>query len=154
MNKYMEKITKTNYRQIEYGKLLGKDFSGLSVRVASAILRESIEKDFNNKELKSVTKKQIEFGRIFEIDLSNLSSLVASAYIKDILEALNLISIEEQNIQKGDYVINKYDKSKIEYIVSSINKEGYLYFKKSVDEKVGYNAGGAARYMIKLKNNT
>jgi hypothetical protein len=142
MKKYMDKLIRANERQIEFGRLLGLDFSGITIRVASAMIRETIDKNFNGEELKMASEKQIALGVKFDLDFSKLTTRVASAYIKDILEALNYKSIEEQNIKPGDYVVNKYDESKKEYIVSSINKEGYLYFKKS--------GGGSARYMIKI----
>ena len=142
MKKYFEKIKKTNHRQVEFGKLLGLDFSGLSVRVSLAMLKEITERDFNGMELKMATEKQITLGKKFDLNFSNLTVGVASAHIKDILEALNFKSIEEQNIKSGDCVVNKYDKSGKEHIVSSIGKEAYLYFKKS--------GGGAARHMIKI----
>lgn len=138
----MDKLIRANERQIEFGLLLGLNFSGITVRVASAVLREAIDKNFYGEELKMASEKQIALGEKFDFDFSRLTTQVASAYIKDILEALNYKSIEEQNIKPGDYVINKYDILKEEHIVSSINKEGYLYFKK--------NGGGAARYMIKI----
>jgi hypothetical protein len=141
MEKYESHLPKTNERQVKFGRLLGLDFTGLTVRVAKAIIKDYIEKNYDGLELRSASKKQIELGKKFDLDFSELTVGVASAYIKDILVKLNFKSIEEQNIKPGDYVINKYSEQKDEHIVSSINKEGYIYFKKG--------SGGAARYLIK-----
>ena len=141
MKNYMDKLDRVNVRQTEFGQLLGLNLKGLTKRVALAMIRDNIETKFNGIELRAATEKQIALGRKFSLDLSNLTAGVASAYIKDVMETLNFKSIDEQDINPGDYVINKYDKSRTEHIVSSISKEGYLYFKKS--------GGGAARYMIK-----
>jgi hypothetical protein len=142
MKKYMDRLTRTNERQIEFGCLLGLNCSGITVRVALAMIWETVDINFNGRELKMASEKQIALGKKFDFDFAKLTTRVASAYIKDILEALNYKSIDEQNIKPGDHVVNKYDESKKEHIVSSINKEGYLYFKKS--------SGGSARHMIKI----
>jgi hypothetical protein len=142
VEKYFNKLIRTNERQIEFGRLLGLNFHGLTVGAAFAMIHETIDKNFNGKELKAASEKQIELGEKFGFDFSKLTTHVASAYIKDILVALNFKSTEEQHIKPGDCVINKYDKEKKEHIVSSIGKEGYIFFKKT--------SGGCARYLIKI----
>lgn len=140
--KYFDKLIRTNEQQIKFGHLLGLNFHGLTVSVALAMIRETVDRNFNGEELKMASEKQIELGEKFDFDFSKLTTRVASAYIKDILMALNFKSIEEQYIKPGDYVVNKYDKEKKEHIVSSIDKEGYIFFKKS--------SGGYARHLIKI----
>jgi hypothetical protein len=141
MEKYEIHLPKTNERQIKFGRVLGQDFTGLTVRVARAMIRDYIEKNYDGLELRTASEKQIELGKKFDLDFSKLTVGVASAYIKDILVKLNFKSIEEQNIKPGDFVVNKYSERKDEHTVSSISKEGYIYFKKG--------SGGAARYLIK-----
>jgi hypothetical protein len=143
MEKYFDKLIRTNEHQIEFGRLLDLNLVGLTVRVALAIIHDDIDKRFNAKELKMASEKQIELGKKFNCDFSKLTFSVAFAYIQDIMVMLNLKSIEEQNIKSGDNVINKY--SKKEYIVSSISKEGHVFFKKGRG-----GSGGAARYLIKI----
>jgi hypothetical protein len=142
MENYEDHLPKTNEQQIKFGRLLNLDFAGLTVRVANAMIHDSIEKHFYGKELRTATGKQIELGEKFGMNLSKFTVGVASAYLRDLMVKLNFKSIEEQNIKPGDYVINKYNEKKEEHMVSSINNEGYIYFKK--------NSGGAARYLIKI----
>jgi hypothetical protein len=143
MEKYFDKLIRTNECQIEFGRLLDLNLVGLTVSVALAMIHDHIDKIFNEKELKMASEKQIELGKKFNCDFSKLTFDVAFAYIQDIMVMLNLKSIEEQNIKSGDYVINKY--SKKEYIVSSIGNRGDVFFKKGRGE-----SGGAARYLIKI----
>jgi hypothetical protein len=142
MEKYECHLPKTNERQVKFGRLLGFDFTGLTVGVARAIIDDYIKKNYDGLELKPASKKQIELGKNFDLDFSESTFGVTFAYIKDLLVKLNFKSIEDQNIKPGDYVINVYSKQKDEHIVSSINKEGYIYFKK--------RSGGAARYLMKI----
>jgi hypothetical protein len=142
MENYDDRLVRISEDQIEFGRLLGLDFTGLTVQVAWAMIYDNIDKNFYGKQLKMASEKQIELGKKFGFDFSKLTTGVASSYIKDILVTLNFKSINEQDIKPGDYVINKYDKLKREHIVSSINKEGYIYFKKG--------SGGSARYLIKI----
>jgi len=146
MEKYYNRLSRTNDRQIEFGRLLGLNLTGLTERVAFAMISENIDMNFKGLPLKMATSKQIELGERFGFDFNKLTVGVASAYIRDIMEALNYKSIDEQNIKSGDHVINKHDKYHREYIVSSIGKEGYIYFKKINNTK----AGGSARTLIKI----
>ena len=150
MEKYLNKLAKTNENQIAFGLTLGLSVEGLTVRVALAMIHDFIYENFEGVELKEPTDKQIKFGEKFGVDFSNMSKNVAFAYITDILEALNLKSIEEQNIKHGDHVINKHDKAKTVHVISSISKDGHLYFKKDNENKC---CKGAARYMIKINKN-
>jgi hypothetical protein len=149
MEKYLDRLVRTNERQIEFGRLLGLNFTGLTFNIARAMIDESVDKNFMGKEQKMATAKQIELGKKFNLDFSNLSSGIASAHIKDIMEALNYKSIDEQDIKPGDYVINKYDENKTEHIVSSIDEKGHIYFKNKYKSK---GAGGDARYLIKINS--
>jgi hypothetical protein len=149
MEKYFDRLMKINERQIEFGRLLGVNLTGLPLPVASAMINEVVEKKFWGKEPKPASQKQIEFGKKFNFDSSELSDTVASGYICHILAALDLRSIEEQNIKPGDCVINKYDPER-EYIASSISDDGRtVYFKKNRHGR----KGGVARYLQKVNKN-
>ena len=144
---YMEKLEKVNEKQIEFAKLLGLNVTGLTKRVALRMIHDNIHVRLHGEKikggkLKAPTEKQINFGKKFGLDFSKLSSSIAFAYISDLMVILNFKSIEEQNIIPGDCVINKHDKLEKEYIVSSINKDGYIYFKKS--------SGANARHLVKI----
>ena len=134
-----EYIIKTNEQQIAFGLLLGLNLKNYTIRVAKAMIDDEIEEQFYMNKRKMASKKQIELGNKFGLDFTELSLGVASANIKDLMIKLNLENIEKQDIKPGDRVVSKYDKNKIEFIVSSIGRDGYLYYKKP-------GSGASARY--------
>jgi hypothetical protein len=62
MKNYIGNLARTNEQQIEFGRLLDLDFTGLTVRVAVAMVHAALDKIFNGKELKMASEKQIELG--------------------------------------------------------------------------------------------
>ena len=151
MEEYLNKLAKTNEDQIAFGLTLGLSVEGLTVRVALAMIQDIIYEKFEGVKPEKPTDKQIEFGKKFGFNFSKVSGNVAFAHNADLLEALNYKSIEEQNIKEGDHVINKYDKTKMVYVVSSMGKGGYLFFKKSTEKNCSKGSkGGAARHMTKI----
>jgi hypothetical protein len=145
IDEYLSKSAKTNDSQIEFGLTLGLRLEEYTVRVASAMIHDTIDNKFYCVAVKMASNNQIELGKKFGLDFSKMSRNVASAYIGDLMDALNFKSIKEQNFKTGDHVISNYDETKTVYIVSSI-KDGCLFFKKGSGRKTK----GYARYMTKI----
>ena len=150
MEKYFDKLGVANEQQIEYGKLFGLNIDEIPKDVARAMIDEVIGVKFCDEKKKAATISQINLGEKFGLDFTKYSCSVARKYIKNLMFALNLKSIEEQGIKPGDYVINKYDKNKITYKVSSINTIGYVFFKKRSDSSTRNHAGASARHLLKI----
>ena len=127
MKEYMNKLEIVTEQQIEYGKSFGLNLNQLPKDVARAMIIEVIDAYFSKEDKKAATENQINLGKKFNLDFTKFSCAVASVYIKNLMLALNYKSIEEQGIRPGDYVVNKHDKLKNAYIVSSINKAGYVF---------------------------
>ena len=124
--KKLDKIQKVSKRQVEFGKKMGLSLQGCSVSVASAMIRDLIDKEFWGKENESPTQGQIDFANELGVDISNESRAVGSAIISDILEQSNHDSIESQGLEPGVRVRNK--RNNREYIISSIKPDGLVYF--------------------------
>jgi hypothetical protein len=124
--------------QIEIAAKLGIDISGDSQAVAAARIREQVELAIRpEKEYRSATSAQINFGKKLCLDLKDDSIWVASAKLQDELDRLNRLKLEELQLKAGDPVIKtetvEVDGTvhtwETEYIVSSIGKNGRVYFK-------------------------
>lgn len=131
-------IKPSSQEQINIGSKLGLDVPRDSWNVARAKLLDFIGDAIGNSvKYTNPTKKQIEFGKELEIDVSKNSFRVAVARIKDALTEKNLRAIEELQLVPGDQVIlprwfnfnGISEKLEEKFIVSSIRKNGLVYFK-------------------------
>lgn len=131
-------IKPSSQNQINIGSELGLDVSRDSWNVARAKLLDLIGDAIGDLiKYTNPTKKQIEFGKELGIDVSKNSFRVAIARIKDALTEKNLRAIEELQLVPGDQVVltrwlnfnGISEKLKEKFIVSSIRKDGLVYFK-------------------------
>lgn len=131
-------------KQVAFGRKIGLDLSNCTIGVATAKIEDSIDHNFWGKELGKPTDKQIELAAKFGYEISGETRRVGSAVIDDILQQLNLESIEEQNLKAGDIVKNKWDQLQQEYVISSIQENGLIFFKGGNGKKAW------ARNLIKV----
>ena len=83
--------------------------------------------------LRLPTEKQIELAKSLNIDIKDKTFRVLSAEIADMLEIKSFRYIEDNKIEKGtkvQYIGTRNDLSK-NLEVSSVGKNGYLYFRKT-----------------------
>jgi hypothetical protein len=122
-------VEKANENQIKFGQKLGLDLSGLSVGVAKAMIDDQIDIYFNNNEIKSLTSKQIEYAHDLGFDISKMTKRQGEAFLEDILLQKNFENIQKEKLEPGVRVKRVYDNlNKIE-VISSISKNGTVYFK-------------------------
>ena len=123
-------------KQTAFCKKLGLDVIGDSIGVAYAKISETIQEQFwGQDDLNIPTEKQIELSAKFKIDISKMSRLHGSAIIDDIMYQLNVNAIKEQKLKPGLHVRKAYEEDGCEYIISSINTDGTVYFKGGNGQK-------------------
>lgn len=121
--------------QIQLGAKLDIDISLFSQSIASAMILDAIGPAISENDRRNSTDKQISFAATLDIDVSKDSLRVASARISDILAFRNLEKIKLLNLKPGDLVAIDHgssqsnDRCTLFHIISSINKEGLVYFK-------------------------
>ena len=121
-----EKVT---LGQIMFGQLLGLDLHGEYVSVAFARIEDKVDRDFLGKSnLGSPSDKQIALAKRFGFEISHESKRIGDAVVDMIMKHLNLRAIEDQGLEPGVRVRFK-DSSFPEYIISSIQEDGVVYFK-------------------------
>jgi len=129
-------IEKVSDNQITFCKKLSIDVKGDSVGIASAKIEEKIQAQFwGHENIDVPTEKQIALAAKFKIDISKMSRLVGDAVIEDIMWQLNANAIKEQNLKPGLLVRKKYEESGSAYVISSISKDGTVYFKGGNGQK-------------------
>ncbi|MBA1447042.1 MAG: hypothetical protein FE835_19580 [Gammaproteobacteria bacterium] len=130
---FVNKVTKA---QIKFCKNVGLDVSSDTERVAIARLHETIQREFwENTDLGRPTENQVELASKFGIDISNMSRIVGNAIIDDIMSELNKEAIIEQSLKPGSRVRKTYDENGKIYIISSIKRDGTVYFKGGNGQK-------------------
>ncbi len=131
-------IKPSSQKQINIGSKLGLDVARDSWNVARAKLLDFVGDAIGDSvRYTNPTEKQIEFGKELGVDLSKNSFRVAFARIKDALTEKNLRVIEELQLIPSDQVIltRRFNFNAIskkfeqKFIVSSIRKDGLVYFK-------------------------
>jgi hypothetical protein len=122
-------VEKTSQEQVLFGKKLGLDLTGCSVGVALAKIEDVIDLEFWKIELKTLTEKQINFGRNLGFDISEMPKRQGEAFLYDILHQMNCEAIENEQLKSGVKVRNIFDKYNNIKIISSISKNGTVYFK-------------------------
>jgi hypothetical protein len=122
-------VEKVNTEQIKFGKKIGIELSGLSIGVAKAKIDDFIDKYFYNKELESLTPKQIKYAHDLGFDISEMTRRQGEAFLCDILYNKNFEIIQKEKLMSGVTVKNIYDKFNRVEIISSITKDGTVYFK-------------------------
>jgi RNase H-fold protein (predicted Holliday junction resolvase) len=122
-------VEKANQEQILFGKKLGLDLTGCSIGVAFAKIEDVIDLEFYKIELKTLTEKQINFGRNLGFDISKMSKRQGEAFLDDILYQMNCEVIKNEQFKPGVEVKNIFDKYNDIEIISSISKDGTVYFK-------------------------
>ena len=144
MIKNLDKLTQLSNAQIIFGKKLNLDFAECTTGVAIAKIWDLIDHEFWENDLGGPTSKQIDLAAQFGYNISNETKAVGSAIIDDIMMQLNLESIDNQHLQKGDIVINKWQTANLKYIISSIKEDGTVFFKGGNGHKAW------ARNLIKI----
>jgi hypothetical protein len=122
-------VEKVNHEQVLFGKKLGLDLTGCSIGVALAKIEDVIDLEFYKIELKTLTEKQINFGINLGFDISEMSKRQGEAFLDDILYQMNCESIENEQLKSGVKVRNIFDEYNNIEIISSISKNGTVYFK-------------------------
>ncbi len=121
--------------QIQIAEKLDVDVSLFTQSVASAAILDVIGPAISEDARKDSTDKQIAFAASLDIDVSKDSLRVASARISDILISRNLEKIKLLKLEPGTLVAMDYKSPQGDdpftrfFIISSINKEGLVYFK-------------------------
>lgn len=129
MKKEMKFINRVSDQQIEFCHRLGIDVSGDTVSLAAAKIYDIIRREFFGEELGRPSEKQIDLAMRFGFDISKCSQREGNAIIDDIMSELNYESIDEQKLEPGVEVINKWDDLKRVYTISSIQENGMVFFK-------------------------
>ena len=125
----LEFIEKVNADQITFGKRLDLDLSGRSIGVAKAMIDDYIDTHFFKNELKLLTIKQIEYAHDLGFDISKMTKRQGEAFLDDILQQKNHEIIQKEKLLPGVSVKRIYDKFHRIEIISSIAKDGTVYFK-------------------------
>lgn len=124
--------------QLKLGGSLGLDLSADSYGVAAAKLRWLLRSAINVPcGADAATPSQVSLGDSLGVDVRGQPMIVAFAMIRDELLRRNLASLKRLRLKPGDQVVQHYartingtayefDKA---YIVSSIRKDGFVYFK-------------------------
>lgn len=127
--KQLTHIDKVNAKQAAFGTKLGLDLGSCTVTVAAARLADTIAKHFWGRDLAAPTPKQIELAAKFGYDISSVSRGEGEAVIDDLMTQLNFETIESEALGPGVTVINIHDKLALESVISSIQKDGTVYFR-------------------------
>ena len=118
--------------------LLGIDVSNDTQGIAAAKIEDVVYPAINaNAEVRAVTPNQLAFAKSLEIDVSQDSLNVAAAKIADRLAERNEELLDKLQLKSGDKVIKhesveyegEIEDLSQEYIVSSIGRDGRIYFK-------------------------
>jgi hypothetical protein len=124
--------------QRRIAKALGVNISGDTERVAAARIREFVAPAMLEKSYaEQASEKQVSYGVMIGLDLSGLSKGLASAMIDDRHAELNAEALQRLALKPGDEVVHtstcRDEGSEFSwetnYIVSSIGKDGLVYFK-------------------------
>ena len=129
-------------KQKEFAHLIGIDTNDDNENVLYARIIDFIDQNiFNKINTKKLSEKQIAFALKHGIDITNENYSVGNVIIDQIMEKLDMESINRQDLKVGDKVYMR-DHLNNEYVISSI-KEGIVYFKG------GNGAKAHARNIVK-----
>ncbi len=125
---------------------MGLELEHYTTRVALAKIQDILDVDFWDKpDLGKPTEKQVALASKFGYDISGDSRRVGEAIIADIMEQLNLESIENQSLKTGNMVRNIWDSHRQTLVISSIQEDGLIYFKGGNGKKAW------ARNLVKIE---
>jgi hypothetical protein len=128
----------TTEAQRKIADLLKVNISKDSRAVAAARIRSVVDFAINpNAKFRPVTQRQLKFAKSLGLDVSNDTFWVCIAKIGDRLGELNRQALDRLQLKPGDRVIKSsvvnlngtQHKIKQEFTVSSIGKNGRVYFK-------------------------
>jgi hypothetical protein len=122
-------VEKVNLDQVLFGQKLDIDLSGHSINVARAMIDDYIDKYFYGNDLKTLTQKQIDYAHDLGFDISNMTKRQGEAFLDDILYQKNQEIIQSEKLEPGISVKRIYDKFDNVEVISSIAKDGTVYFK-------------------------
>ena len=130
------RVAMVSPKQVEVGEKLGIDLSGKSVRVASAMIGDYLMVNFwGAADKTSPTDRQCEFAQEFGYEIRSKSRGVGSAVIDDIMDHLNVETIEREGLEPGVTVrFRSGDDAKVR-VISSISPEGTVFFKGGNGQK-------------------
>jgi hypothetical protein len=128
MNNELNFVEKVNIKQIKFGQKLGLDFSGMSIGVAKAMIDDFIDKYFYNTELGSLTDKQVKYAYDLGFDISKMTKRQGEAFLNDILFQRNYEIIQKEKLEPGAKVKKIYNSHDYVETISSIAKDGTVYF--------------------------
>jgi hypothetical protein len=129
MDKKLTFVEMVNNNQIKFCKKLGLNVSGLSIGVAKAIMDDYIDKYFYQYELKTLTTKQIKYAHDLGFDISKMTKRQGEAFLDDILFQKNHETIQKEKLKPGVKVKKINEKFDRIETISSIAKDGTVYFK-------------------------
>jgi hypothetical protein len=128
--KKLKYIQYVNEEQVKFCREIGINVAGCTVLLARAKLEDIIDVRFEGQhDLGRPTEKQEKLAATFGYDISRHTRREGEAVIFDIMTELNLESINEQNLVPGVAVINQWDQLQQVEIISSIKKDGTVFFK-------------------------
>jgi len=128
--KKLKFVLYANKRQIDFGEILGLDFTNCTQELAYAKISDYVDINFYGAtDLGSSTQRQIEFAKKYGFDISCASKREGNAIVDDLMTELNFQSIEDNNLIPGAKVFNINDASQTPCVISSISSDGTCYFR-------------------------
>ncbi len=129
MKKAMDKVPACDEQQVDFGHRVGLELRGETLGVAVARIEDVIDRDFWGRDLGMPSPKQVALATKFGFDIGSSSRRVGAAVIDNILTQLNLESVESQHLGPGDIVSHVGHPERGEMAISSIQKDGLVFFK-------------------------
>ena len=122
-------VEKATEFQKEIAKKLGVEIKPDSFLVTAAILYDYIAEAIDEYWPEEATFNQIEFGESIDLDLSDDTIRTAKAKIKDELFRINRKAIDKYGVKEGSIIQFKNGDQIIEREISTLKKNGRIYFK-------------------------
>ncbi|MBW7877429.1 MAG: hypothetical protein H3C47_15740 [Candidatus Cloacimonetes bacterium] len=108
---------------------LGIAVENVSIGVAYAHIQETIDRLFWTTPNEMPTPKQVALAAQFGYDISGVSRHIGNAVIWDLMYELNMEMIERECLAPGVKVKNIHDPLGWTHTISSIRKDGTVFFK-------------------------
>jgi len=119
----------TNTEQCSLCAKLGVNAEGVSVGVAYSRIQEVLDRLFWGVPSRKPTPKQIALAAQFGYDISGVSRHEGDSVIADLMYELNMETIEKERLAPGVKVKNIHDTVEWIHTISSIRKDGTVFYK-------------------------
>ena len=146
MQKVLTHITAVRPQHIAFGAKLGLDLQGCSAGVARARIDALIAREFDGVDPRAPTPKQVALAAKFGWNIASCSREEGEAVITDLMQQLNIETVEQESLAPGVEVQNIHDTLPKTYLISTIQKDGTVFFKGGNGRKA------YARSLRSLKN--